>query len=124
MCTLKPEATVPINDDIGTKSDPERGILRLEIGYLFLPDAWGKGYATEACAAVLAACGKSKSYFAPYSKLFVEALVGDDHPASCRVLEKAGLKRIGFSEWEAEPVWLAGAWRDPKVLIYGTWVFE
>ena len=25
-----------------------------ELGYLFLPSAWGRGYAAEACAAVLA----------------------------------------------------------------------
>ncbi|WP_370970005.1 GNAT family N-acetyltransferase [Amycolatopsis sp. cg9] len=26
---------------------------RVELGYLFLPSAWGRGYAAEACAAVL-----------------------------------------------------------------------
>ena len=31
---------------------PERG--EAELGYLFLPSAWGRGYAAEACAAVLA----------------------------------------------------------------------
>ena len=33
-------------------SRPEGG--EAELGYLFLPSAWGRGYAAEACAAVLA----------------------------------------------------------------------
>jgi RimJ/RimL family protein N-acetyltransferase len=112
-----------MHDHLTKKSDPNQGILRLEIGYLFLPGAWGNGYATEACAAVLDACRKSTSYFAPYSKLFVEAVVGPDHPASMRVLEKAGLKQVGLNEWDGEDVFLAGAWRKSRVWIYGAWVF-
>ena len=29
-------------------------IGKVELGYLFLPEAWGKGYAAEGCAAALA----------------------------------------------------------------------
>ncbi|QNS08109.1 GNAT family N-acetyltransferase [Streptomyces xanthii] len=35
---------------------PEAG--EAELGYLFLPGAWGRGYAAEACAAVLAWCAQ------------------------------------------------------------------
>ena len=30
---------------------PEAGVA--ELGYMFLPEAWGRGYAAEACAAAL-----------------------------------------------------------------------
>jgi hypothetical protein len=121
---LKSELTVPINDDIATKTDPERGLLRMEIGYLLLPTAWGHGYATEACTAILEACRRSESYFAPFNKLFIEAVASPDNPASLRVLEKAGWKQMGLNEWEGEPAFLAGAWREPCVWVYGISVFE
>lgn len=43
-----------------TRRDPGRpgrlpgGPAQLELSYLFRPEAWGRGYATEACSAVLA----------------------------------------------------------------------
>ena len=121
---LKPEATVPINDELTVKNGPDVGVLRVELGYLYLPTTWSSGYATEASIAVLDAARRATSFWAPYHKIYVEAIVSPDNPASCRVLEKSELKKIGVNEWDGEPVFLAGAWREPRVLVYGTWLID
>jgi RimJ/RimL family protein N-acetyltransferase len=58
----------------------------IDIGYRFLPDCWGKGYATESCVAVMAQ-GRSE----PKIRRIV-GTVHPDNPASGRVLEKLGLR--------------------------------
>jgi RimJ/RimL family protein N-acetyltransferase len=123
LVLLKPEAAVPLHDHITKKTDQATGHLRLEMGYLFLPTAWGNGFATEACSALLEACRRSRSFFAPFKSLYVEAVVSPDNPASMKVLEKAGLKQVGLNEWDGEAVFLAGALRDPVVWVYGIRVF-
>jgi RimJ/RimL family protein N-acetyltransferase len=58
----------------------------VDVGYRFLPDCWGKGYATES-ARVLMDRGRREHGLA--------RIVGMAHPentASCRVLEKLGLR--------------------------------
>lgn len=74
----------------------EAGILswserydRCVIGYNLLPEFWNKGYATEISKALI-------SY--AFSNLHVErveALAMEENVASCKVLEKAGLKLEG-----------------------------
>lgn len=74
----------------------EAGILswserydRCVIGYNLLPEFWNRGYATEISKALI--------NFA-FSKLHVErveALAMEENVASCKVLEKAGLKLEG-----------------------------
>jgi ribosomal-protein-alanine N-acetyltransferase len=57
-------------------------------GYVFAKDAWGKGYATEALAAIVDIArriGVAQLY----------ALCHPDHQASRRVLEKCGFTRDG-----------------------------
>lgn len=58
----------------------------VDIGYALLPEFWGRGYATEACAAVLA-----YAHYTLKLKRLV-AIVSPDNAASLRVLEKIGLQ--------------------------------
>jgi [ribosomal protein S5]-alanine N-acetyltransferase len=60
--------------------------LRAMTGYILARDAWGRGYATEACRAMVdlaARLGVRRIY----------ALCHADHRASARVLEKCGFAR-------------------------------
>jgi RimJ/RimL family protein N-acetyltransferase len=74
-----------------------------EIGYMFLPEAWGYGYAAESCAAAL--------------DWFAEALPGEPvvlttqtaNERSMRLAAKLGFAEVGrFEEYGAEQ-WF-GAW--------------
>jgi len=61
---------------------------RAATGYVLARDAWGRGYATEALAAVVGVargCGVLRLY----------ALCHPDHRPSLRVLEKCGFEREG-----------------------------
>ncbi|MDN4491926.1 GNAT family N-acetyltransferase [Ureibacillus aquaedulcis] len=85
--------------DIGFKGKPdENGTV--EVGYGFLEEYWGKGYATEAVGALMAwAFNESK-----VEKIKAETL--KDNHGSMRVLEKLGMQRIHQSEsmvnWEVD----------------------
>ena len=61
----------------------------VELGYDFHPDVWGRGLATEAARAVMAAA------FGALAIPEVVAVVKPAHVASQRVLEKVGLARMG-----------------------------
>ncbi|MFI0722775.1 GNAT family N-acetyltransferase [Streptomyces sp. NPDC021224] len=84
---------------------PERG--EHELGYMFLPHAWGRGYATEACAAALA-------WFAaahPGEPVLLTAQTANVR--SLRVAEKLGFTEVErFPEYGAEQ-WL-GVWTPPS----------
>ncbi|WP_171044281.1 GNAT family N-acetyltransferase [Pseudoalteromonas citrea] len=72
----------------GLKYIPEVGLP--DIGYRFLPQYWGNGYATESALACTAYCK---------SELGVSQFFGDviaDNKASIRVLQKLGLKFSGY----------------------------
>lgn len=79
---------------------------KVDLGYLFLPGAWGHGYAAEACAAAL-------GWFA--SVLPGEPVVLATQTANARSMRLAA--KLGFLEaerfeaWDAEQ-WL-GMWSPP-----------
>jgi RimJ/RimL family protein N-acetyltransferase len=74
-----------------------------ELGYLFLPQAWGRGYAAEACAAAL-------GWFAeavPGEPVVLTTQTANDR--SMRLAAKLGFTEVRrFEEWGAEQ-WL-GVW--------------
>ncbi|SEG87772.1 Protein N-acetyltransferase, RimJ/RimL family [Actinacidiphila yanglinensis] len=83
---------------------PEGG--ETELGYMFLPHAWGQGYAAEAAAAAL-------DWFAaalPGEPVVLSAQAAN--AASLRVAEKLGFAEVArFEEYGAEQwfgVWTAG----------------
>ncbi len=62
------------------------GLDDVDVGYAYLPQYWGKGYASEAVAAVMA-------YGLETLKLpRIVAIVAPDNARSIHVLEKAGLR--------------------------------
>jgi RimJ/RimL family protein N-acetyltransferase len=81
---------------VGGLSQWSRGIAELEgfpeAGWGFAPDAWGKGYATEAMAAVLAWSD------AALDATEIRCIIDPGNVASHRVADKLGFVQIGYSE--------------------------
>ncbi|MEW2400720.1 GNAT family N-acetyltransferase [Streptomyces sp. NPDC046862] len=85
-------------------ASPEGGTA---LGYMFLPEAWGRGYATEACTAAL-------DWFA--GALPGEPVVLYTRTANVRSMRLAA--KLGFTELErfeayGAEQWL-GVWRGPR----------
>jgi RimJ/RimL family protein N-acetyltransferase len=76
---------------------PEGG--EAELGYLFLPQAWGQGYAAEACAAAL--------------DWFAATLPGEPVVLSTRTTNERAMRlaaELGFTEVERFEEWGAEQW--------------
>ncbi|MCX5400493.1 GNAT family N-acetyltransferase [Streptomyces sp. NBC_00102] len=75
----------------------------IELGYMFLPTAWGRGYAAEACAAALGWFAKAL----PGEPVVLCTQTANDR--SMRLAAKLGFTEVErFQEWGAEQ-WF-GAW--------------
>ena len=80
----------------------------IEIGYWLLPNAWGKGFATEGALA-LAAYG--------FDDLGLHRIIGVTHRgnrASQHVLIKAGLEDVGWGHYYDQRLRLFAAERSPR----------
>jgi RimJ/RimL family protein N-acetyltransferase len=74
----------------------------VEVGYWFLPEAWGKGLATEAGRAMIE--GHRQAVGVPYADIYAEAYVGNH--ASRNVLEKLGLEVRSEGAFDGKPTWI------------------
>ena len=74
----------------------------IEVGYWFLPEAWGQGLATEATTAMIE--GHRQAMGVSLADIYAEVYVG--HRASRKVLEKVGLEVTGEDLHEGKPTWL------------------
>jgi len=77
-----------------------------ELGYWFLRDAWGKGYATESSAAMLALGFRRLGYHRVWGKCHTH------NAASAQVMEKLGMAYEGTLR---EHVWLRDHYRSSRV---------
>ncbi|KIX06750.1 uncharacterized protein Z518_04726 [Rhinocladiella mackenziei CBS 650.93] len=99
--------------------------LTVELSYAFLPIGWGKGYATESVKAVFESCKSARSFWTPFSKLYIRAIVNGSNPASLRVMDKTGMTKKGVYDWTGKAIFLAGEWRERGSLhIYGMHLLE
>ena len=81
------------------KRATDRAAGRAEVGYLFLPRAWGCGYAAEACAAALGWLD---------DMLPGEPVVLKTQTANARSMRLAA--KLGFTEVERYQAWGAEQW--------------
>jgi RimJ/RimL family protein N-acetyltransferase len=78
-----------------------------DLGYRFMPEYWGKGYATETCIAWM------KYGFEHFNKEEFYATTHVDHEASKNVLKKVGFKCIEIFDDEGDPTdWLKATKED------------
>jgi RimJ/RimL family protein N-acetyltransferase len=89
-CSLRPGMDSDLAADMGYGPDD------YELGYGLRKPSWGRGYATELAQALV------RRAFTEFGALSLVASVTVGNLASVRVLEKAGLRRVG------EPICLPG----------------
>lgn len=70
----------------------------VEIGYYVARSAWGKGYATELAAGLL------RYGFETLGLDRIVAVIIPENAASARVLEKAGMRHDGLTDYNGHPV--------------------
>ncbi|KAI4157756.1 MAG: hypothetical protein LQ342_008020 [Letrouitia transgressa] len=119
------DRSLALPEDLTLPTTAAATTLTVELAYNFLPIAWGRGYATESIKAVFESCRKTPSFWSPFSKLYVRAIVNEANPASQRVMDKTGITRRGVYNWTGEAVFIAGEWRQRDTLfIFGMYLVE
>ncbi|KAM5470179.1 hypothetical protein MauCBS54593_004063 [Microsporum audouinii] len=116
--------SLPLPEHLTLPAAAAATTLTIEIAYSFLPVGWGKGYATESVKAVFEGCRQARSFWIPFSKLYVRAIVNAENAPSKRVMEKTGMVEKGVHEWRGRAVFVGGRWREvDSICIFGMYLF-
>lgn len=94
------------------ENDSEQG--KWELGYLFRPGAWGKGFATESCSAAI---DSLRDDFAD-REVMVGAAVDIANRKSMRVLAKLGFQFNEHRVFGGPKRFLGGDWRPHEILFF------
>lgn len=87
------------NESMGISGLVDReGLEHIDVGYAFLPEFRGKGYAYEATKSVLSYAKKTLQIES------VVAITNEDNIKSCQLLERLGLKFIKIIQFLDDPV--------------------
>lgn len=114
------EGGLPLPAHLSLPAAAEPETQSVEIAYLFLPTAWGQGFATESIRALFDAVERASRFWSPFSKVYVRALVHPTNPASQGVVRKVGMTHIGNYDWSGDAVFVAGEWRERDTIqIWG-----
>jgi RimJ/RimL family protein N-acetyltransferase len=116
ILTLLPVQLSPC-DTTRPEGTADSGIRRVELGYLFLPESWGLGYATESLLAMLRWYLDSLRSADVTKGVELEANVHPDNSGSIRVLYKLGFQEVGRTDRE-DFVHLGEARRKNSVLHF------
>ncbi|KXJ85536.1 GNAT domain-domain-containing protein [Microdochium bolleyi] len=95
----------------------DSGNRKVELGYLFLPDSWGLGYATESLLALLRWYLDTLCSADVTNRVELKASVHPDNSGSIRVLHKLGFQEVGRTEGE-DIIYLGEAKRKNSVLHF------
>ena len=115
------EFGVPFADELTIPKDVQakEKILIYQVGYAFLGNAWGKGYATEATQALLETFMNSRSFWnPPFEQVYWKTATGVANSRSRRVLEKLGFKLKGIHKWDGADAFIGGAMQPPEVCVF------
>ncbi|KAJ4984485.1 hypothetical protein SVAN01_10037 [Stagonosporopsis vannaccii] len=130
LVSLAPGRYLPLPSHLVISTEEEETTLTVELAYSFLPNAWGKGYATEALRAVLDACRSpvGTQFWNPWEKVWMRVIVNGRNPASLRVMRKLqgeGVSEKGIYEWKGEKIFIGGEWRtEDDLYVFGGYLRE
>ena len=109
IVTLRPSDNRS-NDDSATEG-------RWQLGYLFRPQYWGNGYATESCLAAIESLRKDVEGISHQDRAILVAYVDPGNDQSIHVLKKLGFGVIAHRKFDGPDRYLAGQWRPAENLV-------